>query len=81
VNNQTANPQLGDCPEHKPYFDGKTCVACALPDNLFSLVLKVCTHCAAGTSYDPNTRECLSSSGNIVTQSPTLAKMAAGIFA
>lgn len=81
VNNQTANPQLGDCPEHKPYFDGTTCVACTIPDNLFSLASKTCTHCLEGTKYDTTARECLSDSGNIVTQSPTLAKMAAGIFA
>lgn len=81
VNNQTANPQLADCPLAKPYFDGITCVSCHEPKSLFSLKHRVCTVCADGTTYDKTVRECLSSSGNIVTQSPTLAKMAAGIFA
>jgi hypothetical protein len=45
------------------------------------MIEKKCTNCAAGTVYDASSRECLSSSGNIVTQNPTLAKMAAGIFA
>ena len=79
--NQTANPQLTDCPANRPYFDGTACVTCIDPTPLFSLLRRVCTACTAGTTYDSTVRECMSSSGNIVTQSPTLAKMAAGIFA
>ena len=81
VNNQTANPQLANCPTANPYFDGKTCINCVAPAPYFSLMHRVCVNCAAGTTYSPTVRECLSSSGNIVTQNPTLVKMAAGIFA
>lgn len=49
VNNQTKNPQLGDCPPSKPYFDGMTCINCERPDNLFSLAKRSCVHCPEGT--------------------------------
>lgn len=81
MNNQIADPQLADCPAGKPYFDGMTCIACTGEKTLFSLTRKLCTQCENGTKYDAVSRECLSSSGNIVAQEPTLAKMAAGIFA
>jgi len=81
VNNQTANPQLANCPTSTPYFDGLTCISCSPPTPYFSLTHKACINCQAGTSYSSSVMECLSSSGNIVTQNPTLVKMAAGIFA
>ena len=81
VNNQTANPQLSNCPTAKPYFGGNTCIACSGTTPYFSLTHRVCVNCAAGTTYNPTVRECLGTSGNIVTQNPTLVKMAAGIFA
>jgi hypothetical protein len=81
ANNQTANPQLSNCPGSAPYFDGQTCISCVPPTPYFSLTHLVCINCAAGTTYSTSVMECLSSSGNIVTQNPTLVKMAAGIFA
>lgn len=81
VNNQTANPQLANCPAATPYFDGLTCITCNPPTPYFSLTHRVCINCQAGTTYSTSVMECLSSAGNIVTQNPTLVKMAAGIFA
>jgi hypothetical protein len=80
-NNQIADPQLGDCQASRPYYDGSACIACSAPTQYFSMTEKKCTTCGPGAVYDTASRECLSSSGNIVTQNPTLAKMAAGIFA
>ena len=56
VNNQTANPQLANCPTAKPYYDGTTCISCSPPAPYFSLTHRVCVNCAAGTTYNPTVR-------------------------
>jgi hypothetical protein len=80
-NNQTADPQVSDCPTSKPYFDGVTCITCPSDSPYFNLQYHVCQSCPQDTAYESSVRECLSTGGNIVTQSPSILKMAAGIFA
>jgi hypothetical protein len=81
VNNVNADPSLEDCPAAQPHFDGYICLLCPADAPYFNLQFKACQKCSAGNEYDAAVKECLSTSGNIVTQEPTLAKMAAGIFA
>ena len=80
-NNQTADPQISDCPSSKPYFDGVVCINCPVEQPYFNLQYRICQACPQNTDYDVSVRDCLSNSGNIVTQSPNVLKMAAGIFA
>ena len=80
-NNQTADPQISDCPSSKPFFDGITCISCPTDTPYFNLQYRLCQTCPKETAYDRAVRECLSTAGNIVTQSPNILKMAAGIFA
>lgn len=80
-NTQTADPQVSDCPASKPFFDGITCISCNTETPYFNLQYHICQNCPAETQYDASVKECLSTFGNIVTQSPSVLKMAAGIFA
>lgn len=67
-NNQTADPQISDCPNSKPFFDGITCISCPADTPYFNLQYQLCQNCSKNTAYDAAEHECLSTSGNIVAQ-------------
>lgn len=71
-NNITANPAISDCPPATPFFDGITCISCDSNTPYFNLQYRVCQTCTVDTTYDAQFGECMSTSGNIVNQSPTL---------
>ena len=72
---------MADCLKAQPYFDGQSCIVCPNELPYFNLETKLCQNCPEGTEYNAVHYECLTTQGNIVTQKPTLEKMAAGIFA
>ena len=78
---QEVEPSVIDCPTEKPFFDGIICISCPVDKPYFNLLDKSCSTCDKGSEYDSSVHECLSDEGNIVTQTPNIEKMAAGIFA
>lgn len=68
------------CPVATPYFDGFRCIACKAPYPLFSMLHKTCAACPSGTTYHPNSNDCLSTNGGLVASPPNLGKMYSSIF-
>lgn len=77
--NQETYPNMQDCPPEAPYFDGINCIMCPSVAPYFNLRTRLCQICPENTSYDPNRKECISTSGSIYNN-PDPAKMYANIF-
>lgn len=71
---------IKDCPIDRPYFDGLRCISCSSKAPYFNLKHKICQFCDPDSIYDATVHECLSNSGQIIDQKPTIEKMIASIF-
>lgn len=52
------NSQLATCPNDQPFFNGVSCIACALP-NYVDFGTMTCKTCPAGFSFNVDNRECV----------------------
>ena len=72
------NPDLEDCPEDLPYFDGEECITCEAEFPYFDLYEKVCAACPEDSDYNEEKRECLDNTGEPLQ--PDLGKMTSTAF-
>ncbi len=78
--NKTAYPNIKDCPEKTPYFDGYDCISCPEATPYFGMDSRNCQACPENTSYNVQAKECVKTKKNLVRTDPTIAKMYSSIF-
>lgn len=71
-NNIQTYPQIADCPEKTPYFDGINCISCPEYYPYFNLEFQKCQKCQEDTKYDADVHQCLTTEGNIINQVPNI---------
>lgn len=53
----TQTPGLSFCPDDKPYFNGNSCISCALP-LYFNFASNTCIACAIGSAFSNTAQSC-----------------------
>jgi len=51
-------PNVTNCPQSHPFFDGKSCIQCTGANNIFNMKTKACDKCPTETNVNVDLRIC-----------------------